>query len=207
MSARYRQSLLSWLSVLTLALLAAGWLWPQPAAAGALDKLDSSLKLIPEDAAFYSSMMRNRERFEAVRHSNALAKILAMPIVQQGLAFYNAQLATPGSNVAQIAEALKNPESRKVLDLAAEMASDEIFIYGDKGFAEFVKLFQIANTAQSYSPLTALLSGQGAFIDPNQVRAKAVLTALANNAELIRVPNLIVGFKVKNSELAKEQLV
>ena len=156
MSARYRQSLLFRLSVLTLALVAAGWLCPQPAAAGGLDKLDTSLKLIPEDAAFYSSMMRNREQFEAIRHSNALAKIQEMPIVQMGLAFYNMQLATPGSNVAKIDAALKNPESRKVLDLAAEMASDEIFIYGDKSFADFVKLFQIVNAAQSYSPLMAL---------------------------------------------------
>ena len=109
MSARYRQSLLFRLSVLTLALVAAGWLCPQPAAADGLDKLDTSLKLIPEDAAFYSSMMRNREQFEAIRHSNALAKIQEMPIVQMGLAFYNMQLATPGSNVAKIDAALREP--------------------------------------------------------------------------------------------------
>ncbi len=206
MPARYRQSLLFRFSVLTLALAAAGWLCPQPAAAGELDKLDTSLRLIPEDAAFYSSMMRNREQFEAIRHSNALAKIQEMPIVQMGLAFYNVQLATPGSRVAMLDAALRNPESRKVLDLAAEMVSDEIFIYGDKNVVDFVKLFQIVNAAQTYSPLVAQLTGQAAAGEHGQIQGRAVMTALAKNATLIGVPNLIVGFKVQNTDLAKEQL-
>ena len=208
MSARYRQSLLFRLSVLTLALVAAGWLCPQPAAANGLDKLDTSLKLIPEDAAFYSSMMRNREQFEAIRHSNALAKIQEMPIVQMGLAFYNMQLATPGSNVAKLDAALRNPESRKVLDLAAEMASDEIFIYGDKSFADFVKLFQIVNAAQSYSPLVALADRPGGRHGARRKsRPGRSWRRWPRTPTLIGVPNLIVGFKVKNTDLAKEQLI
>ena len=38
----------------------------RPAAADDLAKLDTSLKLIPADAAFYSSMLRNREQFQAI---------------------------------------------------------------------------------------------------------------------------------------------
>ena len=108
----------------------------------------------------------NREQFEAIRHSNALAKIREMPIVQMGLAFYNFQLATPESDVAKIDAVLRNPESRKMLDLAAEMASDEIFIYGDERFVDFVKLFQIVNAAQTYSPAGAAGDRAGGRPEP-----------------------------------------
>ena len=116
--------------------------WPSPPPAGELDKLDTSLKLIPEDAAFYSSMLRNREQFEAVRNSNAWAKIQAMPVVQMGLAMYQMQLANPGSGPAKIQAALENPEIRKIIDLAADMVSDEVFLYGDESCVDFLKLAQ-----------------------------------------------------------------
>ena len=74
--------------------------WPGGGATE-LDKLDTSLKLIPEDAAFYSSMLRNREQFEAIRNSNAWAKVREMPVVQMGLSLYQAQLGTPSSGPAK----------------------------------------------------------------------------------------------------------
>jgi len=80
---------------LAVALTAAGWWAASSAPASELDKLDTSLKLIPADAAFYSSMLRSREQFEAIAASNAWAKIKAMPVVQMGLSMYQAQLANP----------------------------------------------------------------------------------------------------------------
>ena len=42
---------------------------------------------------------------------------------------------------------LKNPEMQKILDLLADMGSDEVFVYGDKNFVDFVELFQTVNAA------------------------------------------------------------
>ena len=118
MVARHWNSRLARISVVALALLAAGWLAGAVAAAGELDKLDTSLKLIPEDAAFYASMLRNREQFEAIRRSNAWAKIREMPVVQMGVSLYQMQLNSPGSRLALIQAKLQNPEVRKIVDLA-----------------------------------------------------------------------------------------
>ena len=96
MVARHWSSRLARLSAVAIALAAAGWL-AGPVAATELDKLDTSLKLIPEDAAFYSSMLRNREQFEAIRNSNAWAKVREMPVVQMGVSLYQMQLGTPGA--------------------------------------------------------------------------------------------------------------
>ena len=98
------------------AVAAVGVLAARPAAAADLAKLDTSLKLIPADAAFYSSMLRNREQFEAIKNSNAWAKIMEMPVVQMGLFLYNAQVETPDSGPAQVGsrpEQPRNPQDHR----------------------------------------------------------------------------------------------
>ena len=192
------------LSVLSLALVSTGWLQPRAAAAD-LDQLDTSLKLVPADAAFYSSMMRNREQYEAVVGSNAWAKIKEMPAVQMGLMFYNMQLSNPESGPAKFNEMMENPETRKIIDMVVDMASDEIFVYGDRSFTGFVQLFQDVNSAQTYGSLSALSAGEPANAQKQQ--AGEVISTLVKDVNLIGVPNLIVGFRVKNADLAKEQLI
>ena len=193
------------LSVLSIALVAAGWLVPHAAGAAELDKLDTSLKLVPEDAAFYSSMLRNREQFEAIVNSNAWAKIKEMPAVQMGMMFYNMQLSNPESVPSKLAEAVENPESRKIIDMLVDMASEEIFFYGDMSSADFLRLFQDVNAAQNYGTLLALTTGQAE--DMNRIKAGQAISALAEDVDLIAVPNLVIGFRIKNAELAKEQLI
>ncbi len=192
-------------SVLSIALVAAGWLVPHTAEAAELDKLDTSLKLVPEDAAFYSSMLRNREQIEAIVNSNAWAKIKEMPAIQMGLMFYNMQLSIPDSVPSKLAEAMENPESRKVIDMLADMASEEIFLCGDMSSADFLQLFQDVQAAQNYGMLMALTTGQ--IGDMNRIKTGQAISTLAENVDLIAVPNLIVGFRIKNTELAKEQLI
>ena len=152
---KYRTVRLSILAVVTALGMAAA----RPAVAGDLAKLDASLKLIPADAAFYTSTMHNREQFEAVKNSKAWAKVMEMPFVQFGLFMYNVQVQTPGTIPAQLAAVLENPDARKILDLLADMASDEVFVYGDKKVVDLVQLFQIVNTARNFGPLTVLANG------------------------------------------------
>jgi len=200
---KYRFVRLSIFVALTALVVAAA----RPVAAGDLAKLDTSLKLIPADAAFYSSMLRNREQFDAVKNSKALAKIMEMPVVQMGLMMYNAQVQTPGSIPAQLEAAIENPEGRKTVDLLTEMVSDEVFVYGDKKFVDFVRLFQIVNTAQSFGSMKAQIVGEDEGRSAQQIQAGAALSALARNVKLLGLPNIVIGFKLKNTDLAKEQLI
>jgi hypothetical protein len=206
MTARRLQYRLVGLSMF-VALLALVAMAARPAVAGDLAKLDTSLKLIPADAAFYTSMLRNREQIEAIKKSKAWAKVVDMPVVQWALSMYNAQAQTPGSAPAQFEAALANPEGQKVVALLADMASDEIFVYGDKKFVDLVHLFQVVNAAQSFGPAMAHLNGQAEGRKPEQIQGGAVLEALAKNTKLIDLPNLVIGFKLKNTDLAKEQLI
>ncbi len=195
--------LLAWALVLTVG----GW-WAAPfAAASELDKLDTSLKLIPADAAFYSSMLRNREQFDAIAASKAWAKIKAMPVVQMGLSMYQMQLSNPDSPPAKFEEALKNPEVRKNVDLLLDMASNEVFCYGSKDFVTFVELAQDVLGSVRYGPVVLQAKGKARDLTPNQLHARVVMSALAQHLDLIGVPSLVVGFGLKNPDLAKEQLI
>src|SRR5437016_6139463 len=68
-----------------VAVLALGAALVQPARAADSAKLDTSLKFIPEDAAFYASMLRNREQLQTILNSRAWATLKELPAVQQAL--------------------------------------------------------------------------------------------------------------------------
>ena len=193
--------------VAAAALLAVGWSVAPAATATELDKLDTALKLVPEDAAFYSSMMRNREQFDILRKSNAWTKVEQMPVVQMGLMMYQMQLDVPGSGPAKLNAALEHPEVRKVIDMVTDMVSHDIFMYGDDSWIDFLQLAQNVAGAMRYGPMMMQVTGQAETFNPNHIQAQIAISALADNVDLIGMPNFIVGFRVKNAELAKEQLI
>ena len=195
------------LSTLAMMLTMAGWLASPRVMAGELDKLDTSLKLIPADAAFYSGMLRTREQFDAMAGSNAWAKIKEMPAVKMGLAMYQMQSGVPGSGPAQLDMALKNPETRKIIDFATDMASNELFVYGDEDFVDLLELAQDVAGAMRYGPVVLKATGQATELSRDQIQARVVISALAQHVDLIGVPSLVIGFKLKDVDLAKEQLI
>jgi hypothetical protein len=196
------------LAVALIALLAGGWLAVGPAAAaGDLDKLDTSLKLIPANAAFYSSMLRNREQIDAIINSHAWAKIMAMPSVQMAKAMFEAQAQQPGTPAAQGMAALQNPETKKLIDLAMDMGSNEVFFYGDKDFVDFAKLLQRVVSALRYQPAILEMTGEGQGVHSDKLQAKAVLEALIQNRDLLYFPDIVIGFRLNNPDAAKEALI
>jgi hypothetical protein len=179
----------------------------QPVAAGELDKLDTSLKLIPADAAFYSSMLRNREQVEALLHSNAWAKIMSMPSVQMGLALYNAKAQEPGSPVSRFQEVRQNPEAKKLINLAADMGSNEIFIYGDKNCNQFVELLQYIGSGMRYGGAILQATGKAQDLSPDKLNAKVILNTLIVHQDLVEFPNVLIGFRLKKPSAANEALI
>ncbi|MGA2062066.1 MAG: hypothetical protein ABSG67_16395 [Thermoguttaceae bacterium] len=199
----------SW-RILAAALIAmSAWQWAavQPAAASELDKLDSSLKLIPADAAFYSTMLRNREQVEIFLHSNAWEKIKSMPSVQMGLAMYNMQAQQQGSPVWQFQDKIQNPEAKKLINLAADMGSNEIFFYGGKNCNQFVELMQYVVSSMRYGPAILQVTGKAQGLNGNKLNAKVILNTLITHQDLVEFPNVLIGFRLKKPSAANEALI
>jgi hypothetical protein len=195
-------SIVVWL--LAFALLAGAWQVPQ-AAAG--EKIATALDLVPENAAFYWSALRGHEQWEAVAKSRAWAKLKGLPVVKMGQGLWAAQAALNAeSPPAKIEAALNDPEVRKLLDLGLDMIGQEVFLCGEASVADALELLQGAANSARFGPALAKLSGEGKNVDPGKLRVAAMISALAENTSLIKVPEMMVGFKVKNTALAKEQL-
>ncbi|NUQ62237.1 MAG: hypothetical protein HUU20_07100 [Pirellulales bacterium] len=165
-----------------------------------------SLQLVPADAAIYWAMLRNREQVEAVLESRAWERIKAMPVVKMGLEMFEAQASEPDSPAAKVRAALENPQVLDLLDFLGEMFSEEVFVYADQDIGATIELLQAVNTANRFGPAIAKLTGDAEDVDENQLRAAMLIEVLSKNRELVRVPNLVAGFKVKSADKADQYL-
>jgi len=193
------------MAVAVLGLVGAGMLGVEPASAASPAQVDTSLRLVPEDAAFYSAMLRNREQFEAIANSRAWAKIKQMPLVQMAWNLYLMQATVPGSVPARIQNALRDPDARKTFDVVADMLSDEVFCFGDRHFMDAVAILQEVGNAVRYGSLVAKVGG-GDELSDQQLQMRAVLTALVKRMDALVVPDLVMGFKLRDAQRAKDQL-
>lgn len=171
----------------------------------------TSLDIVPADAAFYSAMLRNREQFDAIANSKAWAKIQALPAYQMGLTMYQMQAANPGSPAGWLQAALSNPESRKSLEFLAGLFSDEVFVYGGPSFNKTVELYQSVTWATQFSMYGAMIRQAGHAGPPNpremeEIQGRAFVQALVSQADAIEVPELVMGFKVKDKAQAESLL-
>lgn len=189
------------LAAIALAVLASFTFWMAPVqAAGPLEKLGTSLNFVPEDAAFYGAMLRNAEQIEAIRKSRAWAAILALPAVQDGWKRFQTEMES-GQYAQQVQAFLRNPEVQNALKLLADMFSHEVFVCGDEGVFDLVDLVgRVSNTVQ-FGQLVVQLQGEL----PEQP-VGLLTTALVDNIELLKVPNVVIGFRLKNRPLAIEEL-
>ena len=151
-------------------------------------------------------MLRNREQFEAITNSRAWAKLKAMPVVQMGMALYNLQATNPDSPPGRLQTALQDPEVQKDLSLLGNLVSDEVFVYGDKSMVDFVDLAQRLVGAMRYGPIIMQVSGKAHHVPPDRIQETVFLSALAENAQLLKAPDGVLGFKVHDAAAVKQGL-
>ncbi|MGH7223763.1 MAG: hypothetical protein ACRELF_11080, partial [Gemmataceae bacterium] len=169
-------------------------------------KPDSSLGLIPADAAFYSAMLRNREQFDAVANSKTWARIAELPYYKLGITLLKMQYQ--GDNVAPFREWIEQEENRELVELLKGAVSTEIFCYGAGNWVDFVDLVQQMYNGMNYGPITQLLKDPQ-LKDQNAMQnagVRELLRVLARNPNKIKVPDFIAGFKIKNAKKAEAQI-
>ena len=161
---------------------------------------DSALRFVPADAAFFASLQRNREQFEAVRNSKAWARLQELGYMQD---FIRQLKQSPGFQ--QWSALQQQPQLQALLNVALDSVSNEIFFYGDAAWAKMGTVAQELSMAMNTAQLQAALTGG----DPQQAQLRALLQAIASLPEGAQVPLTVVGFKFSNQQnvgVAKELL-
>jgi len=187
------------------------WFWPFAMLAAFLlagptraqdVRTDSALAVVPADAAFFSSSLRNKEQAEAVYKSNAYKKFRELQSVRDGLKMLHDELEKAGTPLSAIHKALEQKENKDLLDILIDAVSHEIFCYGGAGWGDLVTAALKANNSQSMAPLEAALSGA----DPSKAGVRAILLSLQRDRKMLKFPDLVFGFKVSDAKKVQGQL-
>jgi hypothetical protein len=163
---------------------------------------DSSLKMIPADASFYSTSLRLGEQMDQFVKSTAFAKLRALPAVKVALEKFHEDAGKPDNPAGQMLQMLKDPANVELVELLADMPRQEMFIYGGPTWARLIPVLLDANWAQQIAPVKALISGQ----DASKAQARAALQIFNAAADKIEFPELVLGFKLTKAAPAVAQL-
>jgi hypothetical protein len=194
------------LMVTMIGLTAAGLL-PIPAGRAAdTAKPASSLQWVPDDAAFFGAMLRGREQIQAVARSRAWAKLKSLPFVQGLRQKIEEQLNDEEGKLAPLVKWYQAPENRELVALLGDMFSTEVFLYGGDSWVGFTKLAQEMIGAVRFGPVLLQLKGEGRGMNQNELRARILLQVLSENLDSIKVPDVVIGFKLTKTERAEAQL-
>src|SRR5262249_45282288 len=108
---------------------------------------------------------------------------------------------------APFKEWYEQQENKQLVELLGAMFSDEVFVYGDRNTATFLSLLSEMNSANQAGPIMALFQGRNIFdVGSPQFRARLLLQALSDHSDLIGPPNLVFGFKLRDTAPANAQL-
>ena len=132
-------------------------------------------------------------------------KLRSLPIVQTARQKIEAELKD-GGHLAPLYQVYQQPENRQLVAMLGDMVSEEIFLYGGPSTVGFLDLAGQLNAAQSYGPLLMFMSGQTEEKSSSKMQFTMLLRTLANNLNLIRVPDQIIGFKLADTKRAEAQL-
>ncbi len=152
----------------------------------------SALALVPEDTAFFSTSMDMREAFVDWSNSRMVQRMRATPFIQRLEAELREQWENPDGELAQAKGILESPNGVLVLNLAAEMASSEVFVYGGDDWCDTIE--SIVEFQQEISQVV----GQG------EAAMQAYFTELTpEDLDDLRVPTTVIGFRIADGDGAR----
>jgi hypothetical protein len=194
---------LSWLTgaVVALMLVAAPRARAEEPAKDAPAKAANATGFVPADASFFSTMLRNKQQYDILVKSKAFKKLMELDVVKEHLKKLQDELGKEDGKAAGFKKFWEDKDNKKLVELIINAVSDEIFIYGGPGWTELLKVLGQLNTAQ-YASLKATLDGE----DGNKAMVKALLDILKKNKDAIKIPEFVIGFKIKDAKQAETQI-
>jgi hypothetical protein len=185
--------------------------------AGAADTgpvADSGVAIVPADAAFLSATLRLREQYDLLVKSNAFQALKQLPAVSRALASLDEQKTMPGSPLSMVFTFLELPENEQAVEVVTDMISSDTFVYGEPSCISFIKLVKKLQQVQQLAGIaTPVLEAEDDAEDADdeelsaeQRQLRMVVKTLADNLDLLVVPDLVWGFKTSKLDAGRSQL-
>ena len=185
----------------------------------------SGAAIVPADAAFLSATLRARQQYDLFVKSNAFAALKELPAVRRALDSLEEQRTMPGSPLSMVDTFLQLPENEQAAQLLADLVATDTFVYGEPSCISFLRLLQKLQAAAP-QPLEREAPEDGGGEDEDDddddddeddededdddgrggSRQAAIVKALADNRDLLVVPDVVWGFRTTKPDAAKAQL-
>ncbi len=166
-------------------------------------KDQTALKLIPADVDYYGSLLRTGEQLDRLLQSKAFAKLKELPLVQMGWFMVRSNWDNPqNAQVQQIKQLLQQDANKQLLALLKDAFSHEIFLVSDSSLGDATDVLLDLQASVNELRISAVV-GNG-NIGPEQVGK--ILNVLNKHADQLKLPNIVIGWKVTNTKRAKAQL-
>jgi hypothetical protein len=139
---------------------------------------------------------------EAVGHSRAWAKLRTIPVVRKLWRDFRGELRENPA-LAQAAEWMHEPENRRLIDLLADMGSNEVVFYGGPSCVEFTEnLVRVVNEMR----FNALFGFGEKDDDQAQQKLHDLLSSLSDDLDALVPPELVLAGRIKDPSRTLEQL-
>ena len=171
-------------------------------AADGNEAVAGSLKFVPANVSAYSVSLHLREQFDEVVNSKAWKKLVDLPLVHKAWAAMK-ENDEFSEGLEQMEEFFNDPQNKEMLAMFGDMASDEIFTYGDENWPQVLAMLMQVQTASNYGPIFAQLRGEQ---HPELAQVRALFDLLDKNRDKLHIPHTVIGFKVKDLKRATAQL-
>ena len=158
----------------------------------AVVKLDTSLKFVPEDAAFYASFLRNREQAEIVQKSNFWKRLTGNQDLQGAWQMFSNDQNGPWQEFLKFR---KDPDNKELVELMDDAWGEEVFVYGGGNAVDTARIVKKGG----FGLIEALMQ-PGAVAGSNK-QVVAVLKELSTSSEPLRVPDMVIGFRLSKPEI------
>jgi len=180
---------------------------PRLLAEGMRDHAES-LEAIPADASFYMAWVKNREQVDAMLQTNAWQKLMSIPVVQMGWMQAQTQWQFPTNpDIKAFKRWVDGPDGQKLVQLLTQMGSEEVFMYGDGSLATLADVLMEMNSAVSSAQFDELReAGDPDSMDQGDAIMRRMAELLKKHKDELNVPDLVMGFRVDDKELAVDML-
>lgn len=172
--------------------------WLSPAKTLAQEPTDlsaTSLAVAPQDAAFFMTAIDLKKSWDRFIQGNFIKSLRRVEYVQKLEREIIRQWENPQGQAAELKSTLQNPNVRNLLRLAADMAGQEFFVYGQDDWCDAFE-----NLAAFQSELMSRIQE-----DPESVE-EFFNDLDRQTVDGMRLPTTIIGFRLTDANLAAQQL-
>ncbi len=156
---------------------------------------ETSLAMVPQNAAFYSANLNMRSAWNEFLQSNLVTRLRNIPFAQKLEAEFYRQWADPQGPLQQVKLQVQNQNVRDLLELARDMNSQEVFVYGGQDWCEFID-----GIMAFYSDV------YDASVDGPEGLREFFMNLDPIYGEAISIPTTVIGFRLSDDAIARTQL-